>query len=105
MKAISLYKKLLKSTRNTFANDFERIAKVSQHIRNQFELHRNETDQEKIHELLKIGNQVETIVRKNVVQAWQKPNDPSTYVLNLTPEKEINDNATIKTKSGQPAMK
>jgi hypothetical protein len=59
------------------------ITVAQQHIREHFEKHRNESDKQKIKELMKIAGQAEIIVKKNIVQAWQKQNDPTTFGTKL----------------------
>ena len=48
-------------------------------IREQFDKNRSETDSDKIKALIKVAEQAEVIVRKNVVQARQKQPESVTY--------------------------
>ncbi|KAI8891915.1 hypothetical protein BC833DRAFT_613045, partial [Globomyces pollinis-pini] len=74
------------------------------HIKAKYMEHKDESDLEKIAGLIKFANQTEIILRRNIVQAWERKDSPGTYVLNLTDDKEINDNESIKSKKGQPAQ-
>jgi hypothetical protein len=49
------------------------------HIREHFDKNRNEQDPKKIEDMIKVATQAEVIIRRNVVQAWRKPEEPSTY--------------------------
>lgn len=109
MSAIDAYRQLLRATRKTFVNDTFKLRKAQEMIRLKFDENRDETNPLKIKKLVQVAIQAEVIVRKNVVQAIHRPNSNVlgtflfTLELQLTPDKEINDNDSISSGCGQPA--
>lgn len=102
---LSVYRKLLRAQQNTFSGDLVRIVDCRRHTRLAFGQNRAETDPKTIQKMIKTAEQVEIIVRRNVVQGRRKHGEDHTFVLNLTADKEINSNDTIKSACGQPAQK
>ncbi|KAI8911607.1 hypothetical protein EDD86DRAFT_202848 [Gorgonomyces haynaldii] len=78
------------------------IKDARKHTRKLFDEHRDLSDPKAIQKQVKIAEQAETILRRNIVQA-NKQGDK--YVLNITADKEVNYNDSIKDKKKQPAQK
>lgn len=98
MQVLKVYKNLLKSTRTTFQNDPILIREASKEIKKKFNENKFEQSSTKIEEFLKIANQTEVIIRRNVVQGNRREGT-DVFELNLTSDKEINLNETIVSQS------
>ncbi|XP_070549572.1 complex III assembly factor LYRM7-like [Ptychodera flava] len=95
-KVLACFRSLHRTARNVFRGDQEALAVCRARINNEFQKHRHETDETKIQELLKLGAQVELVLKKTVVQA--ELNEKGNYKLNITKDTVLMDNIT-------PAMK
>ncbi|PWN47819.1 hypothetical protein IE53DRAFT_348587 [Violaceomyces palustris] len=94
-RAIGLYKKLLRTTRKTFAGDENAVLAAKLETRRRFKEAAKETDPVKIEEGLDMADEIVTVFRKNVVQG--KWSDSSrAYHLRMTPETELGSNDSIK---------
>ena len=84
------YRTLLKSLKSLFGQDSYQIQQSRIYTRQQFEKNATLTDQQEVQNLLKIASQATIIIQKNIVQGHKK--DKDTFVLDLKPHHEINDN-------------
>lgn len=74
--AIGLYKRLLRTSRKTFAGDNVAISAAREETRRRFKAASQETDAAKIDEGLKMGDEIVMVLRQNVVQGkWQQDRD------------------------------
>ena len=112
MSATQVYRKLLKAQRFTFAADQSQVKSnlfivniidAQRFTRMQFEKNASVADPEEIQKLLKIGDQAAIIIERNIVQGIQ--NRDSIFSLQLNENKEMNDNASIKSAKKQPPQK
>ena len=77
-----------------------------QYTRQQFYKNAQVSDPKELEKLIKVGQQAIMIITRNIVQGIKKPGTEDTFVLQITPDKEINSNDTIKMKGcGQPAQR
>lgn len=67
-RAIGLYKRLLRTSRKTFDGDAVAISAARDETRRRFKIAAQETDATKIDEDLKMGDEVVSVLRQNVVQ-------------------------------------
>lgn len=75
-RAIGLYKRLLRTSRKTFDGDSVAVAAARDETRRRFRLAAQETDAAKIDEGLKMGDEIVSVLRQNVVQGkWRQDRD------------------------------
>ena len=67
-RAIGLYKRLLRTSRKTFEGDAVAITAARNETRHRFKIAAQETDATKIYEGLKMGDEIVSVLRQNVVQ-------------------------------------
>lgn len=67
-RAIGLYKRLLRTSRKTFDGDANAISAARDETRRRFKAAAQETDPTKIDEGLKMGDEIVSVLRQNVVQ-------------------------------------
>ncbi|XP_066458010.1 complex III assembly factor LYRM7 isoform X2 [Eleutherodactylus coqui] len=85
MKVLNLFKALHRTRLNVFQNDLRALEAARQKINEEFQKNKNESAPEKISELLKIGQDVEILLRTTVIQGVHT--DSNTIVLQ--PRKEL----------------
>ncbi|XP_069610180.1 complex III assembly factor LYRM7 isoform X1 [Ranitomeya imitator] len=68
MKVLKLFKTLHRTRQHVFQNDVRALAAARQKINEEFQKNRNESAPEKISELIKIGQDVEVLLRTTVIQ-------------------------------------
>ncbi|TKY90894.1 hypothetical protein EX895_000892 [Sporisorium graminicola] len=94
-RAIGLYKRLLRTSRKTFDGDAVAISAARDETRRRFQLAAQETDAAKIDEGLKMGDEIVSVLRQNVVQGkWRQERD--AYELRMTKDTELGTNDSIK---------
>ncbi|EST06597.1 Complex 1 LYR protein [Kalmanozyma brasiliensis GHG001] len=94
-RAIGLYKRLLRTSRKTFDGDSNAIAAARDETRRRFRDAAQEIDAAKIDEGLKMGDEIVSVLRQNVVQGkWRQDRD--AYELRMTKETELGNNDSIK---------
>ncbi|EPQ31862.1 uncharacterized protein PFL1_00061 [Pseudozyma flocculosa PF-1] len=94
-RALALYKRLVRTSQKTFEGDQRAIAAFGQEIRSRYRQMANETDPAKVEEALSMGEEVISVLRRNVVQG--KLNEDSTaWNLRMTKETELGNNDSIK---------
>ena len=72
-RAIGLYKRLLRTSRKTFDGDAVAIVAARDETRRRFKIAAKETDAAKIDEGLKMGDEIVSVLRQNVVQGkWRQ---------------------------------
>ncbi|KAI9292999.1 mitochondrial zinc maintenance protein 1, mitochondrial [Neoconidiobolus thromboides FSU 785] len=96
-KAIQVYRYLLKVQRTCFKGDLPTLKAAHLKTRSEFELYRNETNEDTINKSIQYAKEVAKILERNVVQAV-KSKEGASYKLNLNEGHEINDNDTIRQK-------
>ncbi|CDO54349.1 similar to Saccharomyces cerevisiae YDR493W MZM1 Mitochondrial matrix protein with a role in maintaining the labile mitochondrial zinc pool [Geotrichum candidum] len=102
VEAINTYRAILKACNRLFKGDeFRRVAAWTE-VRRQYEEARNLTDPAAIAERLVIGKDVNTMLRKNVVQGTPSEKDPERYTLHIHEETELGDNEDIMKNSKRP---
>ncbi|XP_077147705.1 complex III assembly factor LYRM7 isoform X1 [Ranitomeya variabilis] len=85
MKVLKLFKTLHRTRQHVFQNDVRALAAARQKINEEFQKNRNESAPEKISELIKIGQDVEVLLRTTVIQGVHT--DSNTIVLQ--PREEV----------------
>ncbi|KAM4053782.1 complex III assembly factor LYRM7 [Anomaloglossus baeobatrachus] len=85
MKVLKLFKTLHRTRQHVFQNDVRALDASRQKINEEFRKNKNESAPEKISELLKIGQDVEILLRTTVIQGVHT--DSNTIVLQ--PREEI----------------
>ncbi|KAF5102434.1 hypothetical protein D0Z00_000361 [Geotrichum galactomycetum] len=81
VEAINTYRAILKACNRLFKGDeFRRVAAWTE-VRRQYEEARHLTDPAAIAERLVIGKDVNTMLRKNVVQGVPSKDDPERYSM------------------------
>ncbi|SJX60721.1 related to MZM1-protein required for assembly of the cytochrome bc1 complex [Sporisorium reilianum f. sp. reilianum] len=94
-RAIGLYKRLLRTSRKTFDGDVVAIGAARDETRRRFKEAAQETDAAKIDEGLKMGDEIVSVLRQNVVQGkWRQERD--AYELRMTKDTELGNNDSIK---------
>eukprot|EP00842_Homolaphlyctis_polyrhiza_P003473 jgi/Hompol1/4126/HPOL_006969-RA len=93
---LASFKSLLRAQQQTFANDPVHIRAAAKYTREQFLKNKDVSDPAKLAELIKVAQDAQTIVIRNVVQGMRKSSDPDTYTLRMTPDKELGSNDSIK---------
>ncbi|KAJ9476521.1 Mitochondrial zinc maintenance protein 1, mitochondrial [Pseudozyma hubeiensis] len=94
-RAIGLYKRLLRTSRKTFDGDSTAISAARDETRRRFKMAAQETDSDKIDEGLKMGDEIVSVLRQNVVQGkWRQERD--AYELRMTKDTELGTNDSIK---------
>ncbi|MBN3310699.1 complex III assembly factor LYRM7 [Amia ocellicauda] len=68
MKVLRLFKTLHRARLDVFKDDTSTLAAARQKINEEFKKNRNETSVENINQMIKMGSDVETILRKTVIQ-------------------------------------
>ncbi|MBN3285372.1 LYRM7 factor, partial [Polyodon spathula] len=68
MKVLRLFKALHRTRQNVFRDDTRALGAAREKINEEFKKHRNETCTETINKMIKIGSDVEVILRKTVIQ-------------------------------------
>ncbi|KAG2223937.1 hypothetical protein INT45_009389 [Circinella minor] len=89
--AITAYRTLLRTQREVFG-----AAKKETYVR--FMQNKDETNVDVLEEKLKLADQVNSLLRKNVVQGV--PRDDNTYELRITKDIELGDNDSIRQAKG-----
>ncbi|XP_007498591.1 complex III assembly factor LYRM7 [Monodelphis domestica] len=84
-KVLQLFKTLHRTRQQVFKNDVRALEASRKKINEEFKSHKNETSPEKIEELIKIGSDVELILRKSVIQGIHTDHN----TLKLVPRKEL----------------
>ncbi|XP_073481247.1 complex III assembly factor LYRM7 [Aquarana catesbeiana] len=75
MKALRLFKALHRTRQQVFQNDTRALEGARQRINAEFLKNKNETSPEKISELMKIGQDVEFLLRTTVIQGVHSDSD------------------------------
>lgn len=86
-----VYKSLLRTISKTFQNDSRVKNAAIERVRDGFRRGDNNLD---------FARNIEVMLKKNVVQAWEKPGADKVYQLNITNDTELNDNETIRKRKG-----
>jgi len=82
-KVLSLYKQLLKTRNTVFENDTKQLSATLTRLRKDFRANINLTDDKKIKEALKLGKDVNRLIRTEVYQV--KKIDDKTFRLQVKP--------------------
>ncbi|KAM3937293.1 complex III assembly factor LYRM7 [Leptodactylus fuscus] len=85
MKVLKLFKTLHRTRQNVFQNDLRALDAARQKINEEFRKNKNESAPEKISELLKIGQDVEYLLRTTVIQGVHTDSDR----IVLQPREEV----------------
>lgn len=93
--AISLYKRLLQTSNQTFQGDAATATAWRQQVREKFRAASKETDPAKIDEGLHMWEEVIKVLRHNVVQGQYKE-DRRAFHLNFTKDTELGSNESVK---------
>ncbi|EDO32069.1 predicted protein [Nematostella vectensis] len=91
-KVLSCYRKLHRARLKTFQGDTLALEAGRQKIREEFAKNKNEADKTKIAELILTAEDVERMLRQNVVQAILQEKDK--YKAKITEDTQLLDNAT-----------
>ncbi|XP_038598493.1 complex III assembly factor LYRM7 [Tachyglossus aculeatus] len=82
---LRLFKALHRARRDVFADDAVALRAARLKINEEFRNHRGETSPEKIQQLVATGREVETLLRRSVVQVVHS----GTGILRLVPRKDL----------------
>lgn len=93
--AVSLYKRLLKTSNQTFQGDAATASAWRQQVSDKFRAASQETDSAKIDEGLNMWEEVIKVLRHNVVQGQYKE-EKNAFHLNFTKDTELGSNDSIK---------
>lgn len=83
-KVIGLYKRLLITRNQIFQDDHQTLARSLARLRNEFRQNKNETDINKIEQLIKTGKEVDRLLRTSVLQTV-KTEKENVYRLKIKP--------------------
>ncbi|XP_051841209.1 complex III assembly factor LYRM7 [Antechinus flavipes] len=99
-KVLRLFKTLHRTRQQVFKNDNKALDAARKKINEEFKKNKNETSPEKIEKLIKIGSDVELILRKSVIQGIHTDHN----TLKLVPRKDllIENNPYCDTPSQKP---
>ena len=103
-RAAALYRSLIRTTRELFQGDQRALLAAHQETRNRFLAAKNERDAAKIDENLDMGEQVNYLLKHNLVQGVSEPESGSTYKLRFTEHTELGSNDTIKHTRPAPTL-
>ncbi|KAG2199027.1 hypothetical protein INT46_010267 [Mucor plumbeus] len=92
--AIHAYRHLLKTQKQVFSTDLKAIAAARKETYSRFMQSKDETNTDILEEKLQLAGQVETLLKKNVIQGIPQGNN--TYKLRITKDIELGDNDSIK---------
>ncbi|PWN37355.1 uncharacterized protein FA14DRAFT_141519 [Meira miltonrushii] len=93
--AIGLYKRILRTARQTFAGDLATASAWRKMVRNEFVESKSETDSEKIDQSFTKWEDVIKVLQQNVVQG-ELNDKKSAFQLKFRPETELGSNESIK---------
>lgn len=93
--AIGLYKRIIRTSRQTFAGDLATASAWRQMVRNEFVEAKSETDSEKIDKSFTKWEDVIKVLQQNVVQG-ELNEKKSAFHLKFRPETELGSNESIK---------
>ncbi|KAI7850056.1 hypothetical protein BDC45DRAFT_519296 [Circinella umbellata] len=96
--AITAYRTLLRTQREVFGEDIRAIQAAKKETYVRFMQNKDETNVDILEEKLKLADQVNSLLRKNVVQGV--PRDDNTYELRITKDIELGDNDSIRKAKG-----
>ncbi|CAH8449637.1 unnamed protein product [Schistosoma turkestanicum] len=91
-RALTIFKKLHRTCQNVFKGDVEALQTTREKINSEFRANRNETDAEKINELLKTAEDCEMLIRTTVIQMELVDVEKNVYKLNLRKDLAYQDN-------------
>lgn len=103
-RATSLYRSLLRTSRQLFGEDMRAVQAAHAETRRRFLEARLEQDPAKIDEGLEMGEQVHYLLKHNVVQGVPKDGADNTYKLRFTEHTELGSNDTIKQPRPAPTL-
>jgi hypothetical protein len=104
-RAVALYRTLMRTTRDLFRGDQRALLAARQETRRRFLNAKEERDPAKIDEGLDMGEQVNYILKHNVVQGVaDKEAKNATYKLRFTEHTELGSNDTIKQVRPAPTL-
>jgi len=103
-RATSLYRSLLRTSRQLFGEDARAVQAAHAETRRRFLEARLEQDPAKIDEGLEMGEQVHYLLKHNVVQGVPKEDEDNTYKLRFTEHTELGSNDTIKQPRPAPTL-
>ena len=94
--ALKSYKNIIRAAQQTFKNDTRVLNAAIDRIRSEFR--KNQKIGGNKDELVELANITANMLRRNVVQAIEKPDTNGVYVVNITKDTELLDNETIRQK-------
>nr|CAH8831897.1 unnamed protein product [Trichobilharzia regenti] len=91
-RAVAIFKKLHRTCQKVFKGDHETLQAAREKINSEFRANRNETDPEKVNELLKTAEDSELLIRTTVIQIELVDEDKNVYRMNLRDDLAYQDN-------------
>ncbi|XP_018648946.1 hypothetical protein Smp_092990 [Schistosoma mansoni] len=91
-RALNIFKKLHRTCENVFKDDIETLQNAREKINSEFRANRNETDAEKINELLVKAEDCEILIRTTVIQMELIDAEKNVYRMNLRDDLAYQDN-------------
>ncbi|CAH8834046.1 unnamed protein product [Trichobilharzia szidati] len=91
-RAVAIFKKLHRTCQKVFKGDYETLQAAREKINSEFRANRNETDPEKVDELLKTAEDSELLIRTTVIQMELVDEDKNVYRMNLRDDLAYRDN-------------
>ncbi|KAI8885818.1 hypothetical protein K501DRAFT_331679 [Backusella circina FSU 941] len=92
--AIHAYRHLLKTQKQVFLADTKAIEAARKETYSRFMQYKDETNSDILEEKLELAGQVESLLKKNVIQGVE--NEKNTFKLRITKDTELGDNDSIK---------
>ncbi|XP_038058071.1 complex III assembly factor LYRM7-like isoform X2 [Patiria miniata] len=92
-RVLALFKSLHRTRQSVFQGDELALNAARERINEEFAKNKHETDPDEIQQLIKVGEDVAVLMKKNIVQA--KLNEAGRYQVRLTEDTLREDNAPL----------
>ncbi|XP_067131511.1 complex III assembly factor LYRM7 [Centruroides vittatus] len=93
-KVLACYRSLYRTRRTVFEGDVHALQISAKKLRDEFRKNISVNDPKRIEELLEVGQNVESLLKKHVVQL--RLNDKGNYEMKMREEIELEDNMPYK---------
>ncbi|XP_071788613.1 complex III assembly factor LYRM7-like [Asterias amurensis] len=99
-KVLALFRSLHRTSQSTFMGDEVALNAARKRINDEFRENKDETDPDEIKHMIKVGVDVELLMKKTIVQA--KLNEKGRYEIRVTEDTLREDNAPPSSKQKAP---
>ena len=96
-KVLSLYKQLYKTRSIVFKDDKPTLQKSLNRLRNDFRINKEQTNETKIKELLKVGKDVDRLLKTSLYQTVKREDKENTFTLRIKPHMLLDNLQAPKT--------